>query len=303
MFLSPHFRFRALLMVACVASLGLAAQTNLSAQDNERSSPLELGRRVVPDVIGIIAGPGFNVQNGSFVTDSLCQCRFNNGVGVGLVAGVMYEKNLLTPNATWRLGTVNIGARLMYENRNINAAFREYETLSFRSPTRPELSFSIPTLFRHLAELNFSMITLSPYVSWNPLSIGIFQPFVQVGLQGGLIINSRMRHTIFVLEPEKVLPNGERSTASIQIIRGQDTTYSDRKVLEDSDITNRVNTVQIAANIAVGTDIPFGTRFRLSPMLNYVIPLTQMLSRPTLNENFSISSWQVLVALKMTLER
>lgn len=302
MFLSPHLHFRALLMIACVASLGLAAQTTLFAQENEGSSPLELGRRVVPDVIGIIAGPGFNVQNGSFVTDT-CQCKFNNGVGAGLVVGLMYEKNLLTPNATWRLGTVNIGARLMYENRNINAAFREYETLSFRSPTRPELSFSIPTLFRHLAELNFSMITLSPYVAWNPLSIGIFQPFVQVGLQGGLIVNSRLRHTISVLEPEKVLPNGERSTASIQIIRGQDTTYSDRKVLQDNDITNRVNTVQIAANIAVGTDIPFGTRFRLSPMLNYVIPLTQMLSSPTLNENFSISSWQVLVALKMTLER
>ncbi len=283
--------FRKLLVYSCLASLcSFFAPALLRAQESEGSSPLELGRRVVPDVVGIVAGPGFYAQSGSFATG--CPCTFTGGVGAGLVVGLMYEKNLLAPNANWRLGTINIGARLMYEDRRINAAFREYENVRVQSLAQPSQFFTVPILFRHLAEASFPTFTLTPYLTWNPLTIGIFQPFVQVGLQGGFIASSRLTHTKFVLDRTVRLPNGEEAEVNFSA------TESNRIVVQDSTFAP-LNTFQLAASLTVGTDIPLGTRFRISPMLQYLLPLT------TINPpgDFRMTAWQILVALKMNLER
>lgn len=286
----PLVSFRKLLVYSCLASLCSIFAPALHAQEGEGSSPLELGRRIVPDVIGIVAGPGFYVQNGSFATG--CPCTFTGGVGAGIVAGLMYEKNLIAPNANWRLGTINIGARLMYEDRRITAAFREYENVRVQSLAQPSQFFTVPILFRHVAEASFPTFTLTPYIVWNPITIGIFQPFVQVGLQGGLITGSRLKHTKYVLDHTVRLPNGEEAEVTFS------ETETDRVVVQDSTFSP-LTTFQMAASLTVGTDIPLGTRFRLSPMFQYLLPLT------TINSpgNLTITAWQILLALKMNLER
>jgi hypothetical protein len=315
--LLPLVSFRKLLVYSCLVGICSILAPTLQAQEGEGSSPLELGRRIVPDVIGIVAGPGFYAQDGFINTE--CGCTFTNGVGAGIVAGVMYEKNLLAPNANWRLGTINIGARLLYEERNIGAAFREYEPLPIKSLEPPFRTYTVPILMRYLAEANFTMLTLTPYIVWNPFTISIFQPFVQVGFQVGYTLNARLRNTKFILDGRTRLPNDEDATVTFDSTNKRfDPLRPDRLVVQDSTFTQgNLNALQIAASVSVGTDIPLGTRFRLSPMLNLLLPLTKMVeervTQRTLpngtivsnlsNGSFSITSWQILVALKMNLER
>lgn len=262
------------------------------AQESEGSSPLELGRRVVPDVLGVLIGPGFYGQNGSF--DTGCPCTFSGGVGAGIVLGAMYEKNLLSPGPVWRLGTINIGARLLYEERNINAVFREYEQVSVQSLAQPSQFFTVPILFRHLAEINFSLLTFTPYISWSPFAIGALQPFAQLGFQAGYTLNGRFRHTKFVLDEVVRLPNGEEAEVAFS------ENDSNSLVVEDADVKD-LNRLQFAASFALGADLPIGSQFRLTAAAHYLLPLTAMSSAP--DQNISLTTLQILIGLKMNLDR
>jgi hypothetical protein len=251
----------------------------------QESSPLELGRRVVSDVFGVVIGPTFQSASGSFETG--CPCTFDGGVGTGVAVGLMYETNIASPSATWRLGPLNFGARLMYESRNVNAAFREYENVQVESTQRGQF-FTVPILFRHLAESNFSMLTLTPYLSWNPF----WQVFVQAGFQAGYITSSRLKHTKFAVDTSVRLPNGE--TAEIVF----EETGQANVVIEERDFP-RVVPLQLGITGAVGLDIPLGTRFRISPMLNAAIPLTNVAESQT---GYRVTALQLLVALKLNLQ-
>jgi hypothetical protein len=291
---NPFFR-RALCGIAfCFCSL---LPGSIFAQG---ASPLELGRRIVPDVLGIVVGPNFNYASGTF--DTGCPCTFTGGFGIGPVIGVMYEKNLLSPSPQWRLGTLNLGARLLYEQRNIATAFLEYERVQAESQTQRGQFFTVPVLFRHLAEGSFSMFTLTPYLSWNPFTQaqGFLQGvYFQVGIQGGFVIDSRIRHTKFVEQPTVRLPNGEVTSVGIVIDSLRNT--SDRRVVEDGPFA-RVNQLQLGLNLGAGADIPLGReggRFRFSPFVQYVFPLTNMSEA---GQNFRIGSLQVLLGLKMNLQ-
>lgn len=263
------------------------------------ASPLELGRRIVPDVIGILIGPNFNYASGTF--DTGCPCTFTGGFGVGPTLGVMYEKNLFSPSPQWRFGALNLGVRALYEERNISAAFLEYERVSVESVTQRGQFFNVPILFRNLGEGSFSMFTLTPYLSWSPFTQtpGFLQNvYFQAGVQAGFVVSSRIRHTKIVENPNVKLPNGEPTVVAIQI---DSTTFRDRKVVEDGPFP-KVNQVQIGINVGVGADIPLGKeggRFRLSPLVQYIFPLTNMSES---GNNFRIGSLQVLLGVKMNLQ-
>lgn len=284
------------LWCAVITLFVFSFSTSLFAQG---ASPLELGRRIVPDVVGVLVGPNFNYATGTF--ESGCPCTFTGGFGIGPVVGVMYEKNLFSPSPQWRLGTLNLGARLLYEQRNIAAAFLEYERTQVESRSQPGQFFQVPILFRHLAEGSFSMLTLTPYLSWSPFTQtpGFLQNvYFQVGLQGGYVLSSRIRHTKFVGQSTVTLPNGELSSVQIAI---DSVTVSDRKVVQDSTFP-RVNQIQLGLSIGAGADIPLGReggRFRFTPLVQYVLPLTRISESGT---NFTISSLQILLGVKMNLQ-
>ncbi len=284
-------------LLALVLLSGCLAPVRSLAQS---ASPLELGRRIVPDVIGIVLGPNFNYATGTF--DTGCPCTFTGGFGIGPTVGLLYEKNLFSPSPQWRLGTVNFGARLLYEQRNIASAFLEYERVPVESLVQRGQSFIVPILFRHLAEANFSMLTLTPYLAWSPFTQaqGLLQSvYFQGGVQVGYVLSSRIRHTKIVEQPTVRLPNGEVS--QVEIIVDSLGTGGLRRVVQDSSVA-RVNPLQLGLSLAAGAEIPLGReggRFRLSPFVQYIFPLTNMSEA---GRDFRIGSLQVLLTLKMNLQ-
>jgi hypothetical protein len=141
----------------------LAGSQTLHAQ--EGANPLFLGRDKVPDLLGIVGGPGFTSQIGIY--DSQCPCAFEGGAGGGFAIGLNYDKNILTYGTATK-GQLWFGARLMFETRSITARFRQFEEVPVQSLAMPEQLFTIPIQFRHEAQLDFAMLTLTPYLQWNP---------------------------------------------------------------------------------------------------------------------------------------
>jgi hypothetical protein len=264
------------------------------------ASPLELGRRIVPDVLGVLVGPNINYGSGTF--DTGCPCTFTGGFGVGPSLGLMYEKNLLSPSPDWRLGTLNFGARLLYEQRNISSAFREYEQTSVESISERGQFFTVPILFRHLAETSFTMLTLTPYLSWSPFtqSPGILQGiYFQAGFQGGYVFNQSLRHTKFSLNETVRLPNGE--VATVEFAK----TESRSIVVQDSASISSVNRIQFGVSIAAGADIPLGReggRFRLTPLVQYTFPFTTLADYDGGARSFRISTLNILLGIKVNLQ-
>jgi hypothetical protein len=296
--LSPQTRMKSLIIrIFLGISLTALVPTFSFAQG---ASPLELGSRIIPDVLGVLVGPNFNYGNGTF--DTGCPCTFSGGFGVGPSLGVMYEKNLLSPSPNWRLGTLNFGARLLYEQRNISSAFREYENTSIESLAQKGQFFSVPILFRNLAETSFTMLTLTPYLSWSPFSQaqGILQGvYFQAGVQGGYVFNQSLRHTKFSLDKTVRLPNGEE--ASIEFKESG----TNSVIVQDSASMSSVNRLQFGVSIAAGADIPLGReggRFRLSPLVQYTFPFTTLLDYDGGARSFRISTLHVLVGIKINLQ-
>lgn len=274
----------------CAAIICACTQTMLHAQ--EGANPLFLGRQSVPDLLGIVGGPSFHTMLGSY--ESGCPCTFEGGAGNGIALGINYDKNLLTYGTATK-GQLWLGARLMFETRGVSAVFREFENVTVRSLSMQEQSFTVPIQFRHLAQLQFSLLTLTPYLQWNPFG----RVFVQAGVQGGVVIGSRITHTKELLDRTVRLPTGERADVEFTATSGSIVTIEDRPV-------QRLNAFQLAFTTTAGIDIPINfskvednPRYRLTPMLNYVIPLTTMSES---GSNFRIAAFQILVALKMNLE-
>jgi hypothetical protein len=256
----------------------------------QSASPIDLGRQSVPDLLGVVVGPSFHLQSGSF--DTGCPCTFDGGAGNGIVLGLSYDRNLLTYGTAERKGTLWFGARLLFETRGVAALFREYEQIPVQSLALPEQRFTVPLQFRHRAEAQFSLLTLTPYVQWNPFG----RLFVQAGLQGGLVIASRVLHTKELLDQSVRLPNGEVAQVRLRDVEGSVATVQDESPFPQT------NAFQVALTLSGGYEIPIGNeaKYRLVPTLNYVLPLTTMSQS---GADFRISAFQILLALKMNLER
>jgi hypothetical protein len=267
------------------------------------ANPLELGNQAVPSLLGVVIGPSFHSQIGKF--DTGCPCTFENGGGTGIALGLTYDRNLLIYGNNAK-GQLWLGGRLMYEARNITAVFREYEVVQVQSVAVRDQFFRVPIQFRHQAQAQFGLITFTPYVQWNPWG----DIFAQIGLQGGFVVNSRIIHDKQLLDQTVTLPNGERAAVSYA---QADSLSTSTTVTVENGPAARVNGFQLGLTATVGIDIPIALgrggenkQFRLTPMLNYVLPLTNMTERdrsvqPDGADPLRISAFQILIAMKMNL--
>jgi hypothetical protein len=283
-------------LVAALTLIFFAGPQRVAAQG---ANPLELGNQSVPSLLGVIIGPGFHSQIGKF--DTGCPCTFENGGGAGIAIGLTYDRNLLIYGSNAK-GQLWLGGRLMYETRNITAAFREYELVQVESVAVREQFFRVPIQFRHQAQAQFGLLTFTPYLQWNPWG----DLFAQLGVQGGFVVNARVIHDKQLLDQTVTLPNGERASVTYVQTDGNSLTVENGPAA-------RINTFQLGVTATVGMDIPIALgragenrQFRLTPMLNYMLPLTALAERdravqPDGTNPLRITAFQILLALKLNL--
>ncbi len=260
--------------------------TTAHAQDDRMASPLDLGRQEVPELLGVVVGPSFHKQLGSY--QSGCPCTFDKGGANNFVFGLSYDKNLVTYGSNTK-GGLWFGLRAMYETRNVAALFTEYENVRVRSLTTNEL-FTTPIQFQQQADIRFSMITLTPTITWYPFG----RVFVQGGFQAGLVISSHFKQTKKLQQNTVTLPTGE--TAVVQF------TQTDGNILTiEEGAVPQTNALQLGFTMAAGIDIPVGSnaKFRLTPMIQNVFPLTNLSNS---GDGFRINAVQLLLGLKMNLK-
>jgi hypothetical protein len=236
-------------VVYCLGSLGVLAQTNVLDSD-----PLVARELVVYDMLGVYIGPSFNQQGGTFTTN--CDCNFTGGAGAGISGGVMFER-LTRSRLTW-------GVIASVTDRGMMARFLETEGVEQTSPTLGA-RYVVPVQFRNEGTVGITSMDILPYAKYIVLS----SIFGRVGLQASYIFQSSMKHTKELLTETVQLPNGE--TARVALQEGGATMVT----LQDGALP-KLNTFQVAVAIAGGAELKVSKKVVLSPVVQYLYPLTSV---------------------------
>lgn len=259
-----------------IAILLLVAAQNVFAQTNVlESDPISARKLVVYDLFGGYIGVSANRQVGTFLTD--CNCEFTSGGSSGFMAGATFER--LTRSRFY------FGATAGIEYRSIEARFREREGVVQRSASGQE--YTVPVNFLNTADVSLLYATLNPFVKVKAFESLIFR----LGPSLSYVASSSLRHQKELLDAEVTFPNGERAT-----VRLADTDETS-VVLQDGPIED-LSAFQIGIHGAVGLEFKFGTTFFVSPLLQFVQPLTSLGAR---GDGFGIRSMQFLVEGKWIL--
>lgn len=267
----------ALGLAVFVAALATTNAT-LGAQENVLDSdPLMARKLLVYDQVGGFAGLSFNSQQGTIVTD--CNCEFQGAAATGYVFGGMWER--LTRSR------LVMGALLGYENRSIEGRFREIEGVVQRAPGSGA-EYTVPIEFSHVADVSLGYITATPYLKYNAFSV----VFVRVGAALSYVVTSNVKHTKTLVTDTVRFPNGESASVSLPAADGGNSV-----VLQNGPIKD-LQAFQVGIAIAGGLDIRPSKMMYLSPVIQYVFPITNLSSSAG---DFSIKAFQLTVEMRFIL--
>lgn len=270
-FLSMRHRVLLLFAMAAIGGSNGFAQTNVLDSD-----PLGPRRLLVYDQYGVFGGLSNNQQGGTFLTD--CNCSFGSGARTGLTAGIMFER-LTRSRITW-------GATLAYEDRSIDARYQEVEGVVQRAPSSGR-EYTVPITFRHTGEVSLSYLTLTPFAKYHL--------FEWLYLRGGpaisYIMSSNIRHTKELISDSVIFPTGEVASVALPGAGGRSVVLEDHAMPE-------LNSLQISISAAVGTEFRVGKKVFLSPLVQYVFPLTTVTAR---GDGFSVRALQFLVEARVIM--
>jgi len=251
--------------VCCLLHAPLQAQTNVLDSD-----PLRARKLIVYDEIGAYIGPTFNGQGGTIVTD--CNCEFTGGASTGFAGGFMFER-LTRSRMVW-------GIMLGYEDKSVEGRFTEIEGVVQRAPSSGA-EYTVPITFKNSATASIGYITLMPYLKYNFFDL----LFVRGGAALSYIVTSNMTHVKTLASDSVNFPNGE--TASVSVPNSENGSV----VLQDGPIDG-LNPFQAGISLASGLDIQVNKWLFLSPVAQYVIPLTKVSSS---GDGFSVRSFQIFL--------
>jgi hypothetical protein len=257
-----------LVFLACTC--GVAAQTNVLESD-----PLSARRLIIYDQVGAYAGMVFNGQGGTIVSE--CNCEFTGGAATGFAGGFMFEK-LTRSQFYW-------GVTFGYENRSVTGQFREIEGVVQTAPNGRQ--YTVPITFMNEADVSLHLVTLAPYLKYEFFNL----LFAKAGVGMSYVFSSNLIHTKTLESTEVTFPNGE--TASVYLPDAP----SGSVELQNGPIEN-LNPFQISAQLGVGLDLRLGKKVFLSPVFQYVQPLTSMNSGET---TFSVRSFQIFFEGRLIL--
>mgnify|MGYP001627238035 CR=1 FL=1 len=257
-------------VLALIGGACLYGQTNVLDSD-----PIAARRRLVFSELGGYVGVGANSQGGTFTTS--CNCEFSGGGGAGILVGAIFER-LTRSTIVW-------GATLGYEGRSITSKFREIEGVVQRSPSGRD--FTVPITFLHEADVQLGVVTLMPFVKYTFFE-GIFG---RLGGSVGYVFTSNLIHTKTLETTEVTFPNGE--TASVSLAGQTGSTV----ILEDGPVSE-LSALQIGLVPAVGMDIRISKKMFLSPIFQYMVPITTISAQ---GAGFSVRSFQFSLELRHIL--
>lgn len=258
----------------------IAGSSQAISQESTTSDPLTPGIRLKPHRLGIVAGPSFNMQDGSFTTK--CGDRFEKGAQTGYLVGVVYKRFLAASPFAY-------GVRLTYQNRNISAIYNEYELIDNIPSSTPGQTLEESILFRNEAQIDFSVLTLTPYVEWSPF----WNAFAHVGIMPGVVVASHVNHTKNPVQEYITLDDGQ----VVRVSFGENEEGEPQDVVENGAVPG-VQQFQFAITGGVGIDIPVGEKVVITPFYQYVVPLTVLSDR---GNSFKISASQILISATINL--
>lgn len=250
----------------------LAGSSMALAQDSTLSDPLLPGRRTSPGDIGIIFGPSFHMQDGTLETG--CG-RFTGGAQTGYMIGAMYRRRIEDAPFAY-------GVRLAYENRNIRSLYNEYELVDGIPSSIPGQTLQESILFRNEADIDFSMLSVTPFIEWSPA----WQTFLHLGLMPQFVLSSHITHIKKAAQQTVTLDDGQVVYISFTEGNPQQVT------LQDGELPD-VEPFQLGVAGGLGIDIRINDKLVITPLYQYVIPLT------TLSKNgdaFKIRASQLLIS-------
>lgn len=250
------------------------------AQESTTSDPLTPGIRLKPNRLGIVVGPSFHMQDGSFTTQ--CGDRFEKGAQTGYLIGVVYKRFLTASPFAY-------GVRLSYQTRNISAIYNEYELIDNIPSSTPGQTLEESILFRNEAQIDFSLLTLTPYVEWSPF----WNAFAHVGIMPGIVLSSHVTHTKNPAQEYITLDDGQ----VVRVSFGENETGEPQDVIEDGAVP-QLQQFQVAIVGGVGIDIPVSEKMVITPLYQYAVPLTVLSER---GASFKIRASQILISATINL--
>jgi hypothetical protein len=241
------------------------AQTNVLDSD-----PIRARKKLVYDMVGAYFGPSFNGQTGTIVTD--CNCEFTGGAQTGLTAGLMFER-LTRSSLRW-------GVTLGYELRSVEGQFTEIEGVVQQSPSTGQ-QYVVPIQFSNVATTSLGYLSAMPYLKYDILDIW----FVRGGAVLSYVISSNLTH-VKTLETDTVtFPNGETAAVSLPGAESGSVELQNGPIPE-------LNPFQLGLSLATGVEIRLSKTLYLSPVAQYIFPLTQVSS---FGGGFSVQAFQIFL--------
>ena len=248
----------------------------ISLLSSSFASPISPGKPEKDNILGVLLGFGQNIQSGSLLVDCK-ECEFNDGLGVGYTFGFTYQKGVALADDSPFWSSFFYGAMLHLSNKNISSSYKEIRTQHFA-----DYDISFPIMFRQKSETTIMTAGLMPYISYQPIK----HLFFRFGVDGSVVFNENIKHSMELLDRKKTLPSGEVVDIYIPVGNANRKTYS--VVLQDSPLED-INRFQLNFVPMFGGNIYFSDKFICSPSFSYHIPLQKLTS----SGDLSVSAWRL----------
>ncbi|MFN8366004.1 MAG: outer membrane beta-barrel protein [Candidatus Kapaibacterium sp.] len=195
--------------------------------------------------VGVYGGINYNMHNGTFslVDGTTTCCTFNNGTGIGAVAGV----KAFLPLAS----NLYFSPRLAYEGRGGTLRAAEYtndiigaDHIIEKATFRNDLDMTLPTI-------NLDILSAYTFVP----QYGVY---VAAGVSSGFVLSKNYTESENILAPSGVYYNGTTSTS---------------KEIAQSSFTD-FSALQFGVRVGLGAMVSISDNISINPEVLYHVPLT-----------------------------
>jgi hypothetical protein len=280
-----------LLLYILNLAVSIAVITN-TANAQIIADPITPSKIPMHEDLGVFAGIGGNIQNGTFY--SSCPCDFIDGRGLSFFAGILYEREVFY--------SFRLGLDALYKSDKLASSYRENELVTARSSISGKEE-KVKVSSRHTGNFNISYFSFQPY-----LKFYIIEPFyIKLSFSATLPLSTNITHTQELLQKTALLSTGEIGNIYMTDKNGN-IIESNIAELQNEEYP-QVNSFQLGLVPTIGFDIALNKKMCLSPSFQFHIPLSkisQYTNPPDYSTGadpvgFSITSWYFRLEYRHTL--